>query len=204
VVRRDNDDIRQPGTIMKNLILTLDNSGQPHTWSTWQEAITLKCKGLVAWEFGSEEFLFHGGTSRASGQRSLVEVASIIALKVKFNNRERVPPFNNRDLFRRDLGLCAYCGHGFGENNLTKDHVIPASRGGATGWMNCVTACTKCNGRKDDRTPEEANMLLKYVPYVPDRAEGLILKNRNILADQMDFLKNFLPQHSRVWQTLEQ
>jgi len=189
---------------MKNLILTLDNSGNPHSWSTWQDAITLKCKGLVAWEFGDEEFMFQGGVSRMTGQRSHIEVASIIALKSRFNNRERVPPFNNRNLFRRDLGICAYCGDQHSEGSLTKDHIMPASRGGVTSWTNCVTACTRCNGRKDDRTPEEAGMMLLYVPYVPDRAEGLILNNRNILADQMEFLKNFLPRHSRVWKSLVQ
>ena len=41
---------------------------------------------------------------------------------------------------------------------------------------------------------------LLYVPYVPDKAEGLILQNRNILADQMSFLSDFLPKHSRVRQ----
>ena len=184
---------------MRNLILTLDGSGQPHNWTTWQMAVTMKCKGLIAWEFGDEEFMFRGGVSRMTGHRSQIEVASIIALRTRYTGRNRVPPFNNRNLFRRDLGTCAYCGLHFNDGDLTKDHIVPASRGGLANWMNCVTACTRCNGRKDNRTPEEANMMLKYVPYVPDRAEGLILNNRNILADQMEFLKNFLPQHSRVW-----
>ena len=32
-------------------------------------------------------------------------------------------------------------------------------------------------------------MRLLAVPYVPNRAEGLILGNREILSDQMDFLQ---------------
>lgn len=187
---------------MKNLILTLDNSGHPNAWATWQTAITLKCKGMVAWEFGDEEFMFRGGVSRMTGTRSQIEVASIVALRTRYSDRNRVPAFNNRNLFRRDLGVCAYCGDHFAESHLTKDHIQPASRGGATSWMNCVTACLKCNGRKDNRTPEEANMLLKYVPYVPDRAEGLIMHNRHILADQMEFLRGFLPKHSRFWRIM--
>jgi hypothetical protein len=55
-----------------------------------------------------------------------------------------------------------------------------------------------CNSRKDDMTLKEAGLELLYVPYVPDRAEALVLQNRNILADQMQFLKDFLPKHSRV------
>lgn len=187
---------------MNNLILTLDSNGMPNNWTTWQEAIVLKCKGLVAWEFGDEEFLFRGGTSRLTGTQSTVEVSSIIALKTKFKYKNRTPAFSNRNLFRRDLHTCAYCGKKAADQDLTKDHIKPYSRGGPTSWMNCVTACKKCNNKKDDRTPEEANMMLIYVPYVPDKAEGLILQNRNILADQMQFLLNFVPKHSRVWHTV--
>jgi hypothetical protein len=32
-------------------------------------------------------------------------------------------------------------------------------------------------------------MRLLAVPYAPNRAEGLILENKNILGDQMEFLK---------------
>jgi len=41
---------------------------------------------------------------------------------------------------------------------------------------------------------------LLYAPYIPDRAEALILSNRRILADQMEFLVAHLPKHSRVLQ----
>jgi 5-methylcytosine-specific restriction endonuclease McrA len=64
--------------------------------------------------------------------------------------------------------------------------------------MNVVTACSKCNQKKDDKTLLEAGLQLLYVPYVPTRAEYLILENRNILADQMDFLLSFVPDNSRI------
>lgn len=187
---------------MQNLILTLDNSGLPNSWTTWQDAVVLKCKGLIAWEFGDKDFMFRGGTSKLTGEQSVVEVSSIIALKSKFKYKGRTPAFSNRNLFRRDLHTCAYCGKSSSDFELTKDHIIPQSRKGPTSWMNCVTACKKCNNKKDDRTPEESNMLLLYVPYIPDKAESLILQNRNILADQMNFLLNFIPKHSRVWNTV--
>jgi len=41
-------------------------------------------------------------------------------------------------------------------------------------------------------------MKLLYVPYVPSHAERLILANRNILEDQMEFLQQMLPAHSRL------
>jgi len=184
---------------MRNLILTLDSTGYPNNWMNWQDAVLLKCKGLIAWEFGDEEYTIKGGISRMTGLQSQVEVSSIIALKSKFRYEKRTPVFSNRNLFRRDLNTCAYCTKTFGDTELTKDHIHPESRNGPTSWMNCVTACKKCNGKKDDRTPEEANMLLAFIPYTPDRAEALVLQNRNILADQMKFLLNFIPKHSRVW-----
>ncbi len=47
------------------------------------------------------------------------------------------------------------------------DHVIPRSRGGHTCWENVVTACERCNGRKGNRTPEEAGMSLLSQPSRP-------------------------------------
>lgn len=183
---------------MRNLILALDSNSQPHSWLTWQDAITLKCKNLIQYEFGEDEFRFRGGMSRISGEQSVVDISSIIVLKSKFPYKNRVPTLTNTNLFRRDLHLCAYCGFYFNEVDLTRDHINPVSRGGLNNWTNCVTSCKKCNNKKDDMLPEEAGMMLKYVPYVPDRAEGLILQNRSILVDQMEFLKNFLPKHSRM------
>ena len=63
--------------------------------------------------------------------------------------------------------------------------------------MNVVTACRACNQSKSGRTPEQANMMLLYTPYVPNKAEYLILCNRSILVDQMDFLARHIPAQSR-------
>jgi 5-methylcytosine-specific restriction endonuclease McrA len=112
-----------------------------------------------------------------------------------FNN---VPPLSNRELFHRDRHLCAYCGGVFSSTRLTRDHITPFSRGGRDTWMNVVTACRSCNERKSDRTPEQAGMELLYAPYVPNRAEYLILTNRRILVDQMEFLSQHVPVQSRL------
>ncbi len=183
---------------MQHLILALNSGGQPHSWMTWQDAITLKYKGMVSWEHGDRDFLFRGGRSRMTGEQSQIEIASIIAIKSKFKFKTRPVSLTNKNLFRRDLSICGYCGKTFTESKLTKDHIVPVSKGGLTTWTNCVTACASCNSRKEDKSLDQAGMELIYVPYVPDRAEGLILQNRSILADQMDFLKDFLPKHSRM------
>lgn len=62
-------------------------------------------------------------------------------------------------------------------------------RGGADTWENVVTACRECNHFKADKLLDEIGMRLLAVPYAPNRAEGLILENKNILGDQMEFLK---------------
>lgn len=181
-------------------ILTLDITGQPHSWMHWQDAVTLKVKGGIAWEQGEGDFLVRGGINRVSGQQSTVDISSIIALKSKFKVREKVA-LTNSNLFRRDLCTCGYCGRVYRETNLTRDHITPRSRGGRDVWTNVITACKQCNNVKDSMTPEEADMPLLYVPYIPSPVEGLILRGRNILADQMEFLQALLPRHSRLLHT---
>lgn len=182
-------------------ILSLDIHGTPQEWVTWQEAVTKQAKGLVAWSLGENFFTFHGGISRLTGQVSEIVTPSIIAVKnesgrIKFNHK--IPTLTNKALFRRDRNLCAYCGKHFHADDLTRDHIKPKYQGGTDIWMNVVAACQRCNQHKDCRTPEQANMQLLYVPYIPTRAEHLILMNRNILKDQMEFLMQFVPANSRL------
>lgn len=74
-------------------------------------------------------------------------------------------------VLKRDGHRCAYCG----AHATTVDHLLPASRGGRWTWLNTVAACRGCNGRKANRTPEEAGMRLLLVPYAPTRAQLLAL-----------------------------
>lgn len=179
-------------------ILKLDAGGLPVGWIHWQTAVTLYARNRVCWEAGAERFSILGGVSARSGRRSSMEIGSIIAVA----DRSRrftggVPLLNNRTLFQRDRNLCLYCGQLFPSGLLTRDHVVPVSHGGATAWENCVTACERCNHKKADRTPEQAGMKLLAVPYTPNLAEYLILSNRRILADQMQFLTGFAGRHER-------
>ena len=170
-------------------ILKLDSGGLPVSWIRWQTAVTLYARDRVRWEAGEGRFEIRGGTCARTGQQSLIEIGSIIAVADKSRRFARgVPLLTNRTLFQRDRNLCLYCGKQFPVSYLTRDHIMPASRGGLSVWENCVTACRDCNQSKDDRTPEEASMKLLAVPYTPNLAEYLILQNRRILADQMEFL----------------
>lgn len=182
-------------------VLALDVSGLPRKWIGFEEAILYHAKNQVAWSLGEVVARYRGGYQR-DGTQSILETPSIIAVKGKGWNvsaRGRVV-LTNRTLFARDLHLCAYCGERHTTPNLSRDHVIPKSRGGADSWTNVVSACRGCNHAKGARTPEEAHMQLLYVPYAPNHYENLILQNRKILADQMEYLLSGVPRNSRMWQ----
>lgn len=72
-----------------------------------------------------------------------------------------------QNIFKRDGFQCQYCGT---KRDLTLDHVLPSSRGGAHAWTNLITACKRCNAKKGDYTPEEAGMFLHLKPYKPSYA----------------------------------
>lgn len=55
-------------------------------------------------------------------------------------------------LVARYRGECAYCG---AVANLTREHVIPVSRGGSDFIGNILPACTSCNCSKQDKLPME-------------------------------------------------
>jgi len=54
------------------------------------------------------------------------------------------PALSNSLLFARDQHLCMYCGSDFPSRDLSRDHVMPTSRGGRDVWTNCVTATEMC------------------------------------------------------------
>ena len=176
---------------MASLILRVDVTGQPMRWIPWQDAAVLYARDKVAWTTGEDVIMLRGGTNRLTGLRSTLVIRSIIASRGIVNSKrfEVVPPLSNRELFRRDGHMCLYCLNTFSESHLTRDHIIPVSRGGSNTWTNVVTACRSCNQRKGARSPEEAGMRLFAIPYAPNYAEWLALRNRRILADQMAFLK---------------
>lgn len=184
-------------------VLQLDIAGNPQAWIDYETSAYHYAKGNVGWSMGEVEYDLRGGICAKTGEQSTLTINTIVAIKGLMNKKamkhyNRVP-LTNKALFRRDQNMCAYCGDIFtGKDALSRDHIQPVSRSGPNVWTNVVTACHPCNKMKDARTPEEAHMPLLYVPYTPNRSEWLILANRNILVDQMDFLMKHVPQESRL------
>lgn len=182
-------------------VLKLDIGGRPVSWISREEGALLYCRDQVAWEAGSEEIVLRGGYSRVTGLRSVLSVNSIVATHAvdrRIDLRPGTPALTNARLFRRDGYMCLYCGAVLSRSLLTRDHIEPASLGGKDTWENVATACRPCNQRKDNLRLDETGLRLMAVPFAPNRAEGLILENRHILGDQMEFLRAHVGSSGRM------
>jgi 5-methylcytosine-specific restriction endonuclease McrA len=98
-----------------------------------------------------------------------LEMPKIIKLKKYVNVAKNLAMvrYSRRNILARDKSTCQYCGKHCTGKDATLDHVVPKSRGGKSNWTNIVLACRKCNGKKDNRTPEEAGMKLRNIPVKP-------------------------------------
>lgn len=181
------------------MVLGLDVGGRPVDWLPWQDAVCLHLGGDVAWEAGSEKLIIHGGVNHATGVRSVVEVASIIAIRnARSLYKDNVPvALTNQALFARDRRMCMYCGEQCPVSLLTRDHIVPRVLGGKDQWTNVTSACKPCNQNKAGMTLEQAGMRLLAVPYAPSPIEALLLENRKILFDQQEFLLKHVPRSRR-------
>jgi 5-methylcytosine-specific restriction endonuclease McrA len=140
--------------------LLLNASFEPLKIIGWQRAITLLFAGKVE---VIEEY-----TREVHSITFSVRLPSILRLLkyVKVRKKHTVK-FSRANIYARDKYSCQYCGSAFNSDELTFDHVIPVSRGGAKTWENIVTSCIDCNRKKGGQTPEEAGMHLIHKPTEP-------------------------------------
>jgi 5-methylcytosine-specific restriction endonuclease McrA len=100
----------------------------------------------------------------------------------------------NTFLFARDTYRCQYCGrhrtHLRGREFLTRDHIVPLSRGGDNSWSNVVTACSPCNNRKGSHLAGEVGMHLSHIPVEPNYVE-LVWAVRRITVQQAKYIRMF-------------
>lgn len=120
---------------------------------------------------------------------------AVIALKRYAHARGRVR-YSSKNVVARDNFTCQYCGvrpvtsDGRPDRDaLTMDHVIPRAQAkngmvylpwsrrwvNVTCWENAAAACRSCNTRKADRSPAQANMVLRHYPRLPTTADVLRL-----------------------------
>lgn len=120
---------------------------------------------------------------------TVIRLVSFIHVPRRFRRQ-----VTNTFLFARDDYLCQYCGRHRrelrGRQFLTRDHVVPVSRGGENSWENVVTACSTCNNRKGDRTPEESRMPLLCRPGEPNHVH-LVWAVRRVTEQQARYIEMF-------------
>jgi 5-methylcytosine-specific restriction endonuclease McrA len=164
-------------TVLAQPTLVLNRSWVAVTTTTVRRALTLLYSDAakVVSPETYETYDFHSWTE--AGQSQAEDFVATVSVKIPvpevilLTMYNGVPSmevvFSRRNLFKRDLNQCQYCGCKPGTAELSIDHVIPRSRGGKSTWENCVLACTNCNRRKANRTPREARMALRCEPKQP-------------------------------------
>ena len=144
---------------------------------------------------GKAEVLEVDGSRRFRSARRVLACPSVIRLvryvHVPRRFRRQV---TNTFLFARDDYSCMYCGKHRsllrGRQFLTRDHILPTSRGGLNAWENVFTSCSPCNNRKGNRTPEEAGMPLLTVPREPNYVH-LVWAVRRVTPTQAKYVRMF-------------
>ncbi len=121
-------------------------------------------KAFILVFLNKAELVAEDGSKAINTIANRFPMPSIIRLFQYVNLPYRGVILSRQNVFKRDSGRCQYCGS---TRDLTLDHVLPRSRNGKTSWDNLITACKGCNSRKGDRTPQEAQMPLRYAPYKP-------------------------------------
>lgn len=106
--------------------------------------------------------------------------------------------FSRKNVYKRDNYTCQYCGMKPSQEDLTVDHVMPRSRGGHSEWANCVSACSKCNKKKGNKTTEEAGMKLLQKPYKPEGNRLLMFAAVQIKKSWERFVVEAVTTVSRV------
>lgn len=145
--------------------LALNASFEPLTMVPVRRALRLVIDGKA-------EIVEADGPEYMRSERLAIPRPAIIRL-VKFVHvpRRFRRHVTNTFLFARDEYRCQFCNRSQPELRprecLTRDHLVPISRGGGNAWTNVVTACSSCNTRKGNRLPEECGMLPLHPPTEP-------------------------------------
>ncbi|PZS03910.1 MAG: HNH endonuclease [Candidatus Chloroheliales bacterium] len=119
---------------------------------------------------------------------------SVIRLSMMIKRPVPRAKLSRREIFIRDEYTCQYCG--LRTRDLTLDHVVPKSKGGAHTWENLVSACRSCNHRKGGKSVAESNMRLAHEPRAP-RTNMYYMVHRYLRGAPNAEWEKFVPGFSR-------
>ena len=178
--------------LLDHSVLVLNRFWQPVQTCSARRALKLLCLGhaQVVQTDGEDRYKTHSLESWAEhSSTALVEelihsvrmalrVPRIIVLSLYDKIPRMEVRLTRRNVFLRDKFTCQYCAKIFPELDLNLDHVMPRDKGGPTTWQNIVTSCIRCNTRKANKLPHEANMFPLSKPAIPRRRPMYGLRNR--------------------------
>jgi 5-methylcytosine-specific restriction endonuclease McrA len=141
---------------MQAPVLVLNATFEPIHVTAVRRALILLFKGVAQTE-ETQPTHVHSPTHAMA-------VPSVIRLLSYRHIPQQSRALSRKNILLRDRNTCQFCGGVFPMSDLTLDHVVPRSRGGASSWENLVACCYKCNNNKGDRTPEEAGIKLARRP----------------------------------------
>lgn len=144
---------------MEPRTLILSSSMQPQSIATWQQSVVLLWQG--------KGIALESYDATVSSPSVTFQIPAVLQLRRSFETHKSGVKFSRINLYTRDRFRCCYCGEKFIAKGLNYDHVLPRDRGGKTTWMNIVSSCVACNGRKRNRTPAEAGMRMHFKPFKP-------------------------------------
>ena len=194
--------------VLSKAVLVLNRNWQPVQTCTARRAVHLLSIGhaRVVQEDGEEKFETHdfdswlnySGRSPQPQMIHSVKIALRIPKIVVLSLYDKIPSkevtFSRRNVFWRDQHTCQYCFQSFTEGELNLDHVIPRDKGGKTSWENIVTSCVKCNTRKGNKLPQEANMHPRNKPVAPRWKPDFGIREKNQELAWADFMPQLRDQ----------
>ena len=139
-------------------VLVLNATYEPINVCTVRRAVVLLLKDKA-------EVIEHGEWDLHSATRTIhrpVVIRLVTYVRIPRDTHRR--KITRRAVFARDGWACQYCGS---RSNLTVDHVVPKSKGGASSWENIVASCAPCNRRKGNSLPRQVGMRLLRQPRTP-------------------------------------
>src|SRR3546814_9345436 len=81
-------DAVKPADLQATRVLSLDAAGRILDWISWQDAVCLYVRDVVAWTLGDPCLTVHGGHNRALGTQSLLQLHPIIASRTEEHTTE--------------------------------------------------------------------------------------------------------------------
>ena len=139
-------------------VLVLNATFEPINVCTVRRAVVLLLKAKAE-VIEHAEWELHSATSSIA-RPVVIRLVSYVHIPRDTHRRK----ITRRAVFARDDWTCQYCGS---RSNLTVDHVVPRSKGGASNWENIVASCAPCNRRKGNALPRQVGMRLLRQPRSP-------------------------------------